>query len=548
METPLSISAPLQRKIKSGKEYNKYIPKASNTSNDFGNGKNNTIEGVEFMALWVLKHSSQVKDLAKILIGKTLKETVNNIYNFLYWHIQYLADGSLQNLHSPSSSWNNRKKGIDCKSFTIFAMCLLREMGVNAVIRQVKQPYFHPDLFTHVYVVVPINQQKKSYDNEDNYLIIDATKTPNTEVAFVDHKDKFMASHKYIGLNGPTQSKERLTSKEYRALGEFKARLLNAGFSSFMATEVLSYITGLFDAGYTRDQILVFPSQKGLHVKPDAKSSGKIFAPKSNGLNGNFDWIGDVIGGINTNNGSNNTTQSGSTAGEIFNVVSETGWFNSTFGAVFSNGLNLSCWGSSYSPKQSQEDVAVDLPFLLEESGLKNNPNSNTLSKFMNATGAYLGTAQNGQTLSAKCSRDGWAKTEQATILFQTQVLDLLRKSGYTITRGALTEGAYSTKLPGYARGRTFAWGTQYGGRPYKYYKYTVSGSGNGNISTPNTNTGGTPTGGGTVVVGSGNYTPTTPTTGNLNKKDNSNLIIGGIATAGIALLAFPKIKKALKK
>ena len=506
------------------------------------------------MALWILKHSNQVKDLARILKGKTLKEIVNNIYSFLYWHIQYLADGSLQNLHSPSSSWNNRTKGIDCKSFTIFAMCLLREMGVNAVIRQVKQPYFHPDLFTHVYVVIPINQQKKTFHNEDNYLIIDATKTPNTEVAYVGYKDKFMASHKYLGLNGPTQTAgrpQKLTSQEFKALRQFKERLLNAGFSSYMATQVLTYLTDLIEAGYSRNQILIIPSQQGLHVKPGEKIRGKIFTPSSNGLNGDFDWIGTIIGGINTSNGNNgnNSTQSGSTTEDIFNVVSETGWFNSTFGSVFSNGLNLSCWGSSYSPKQSQEDIAVDLPFLLEESGLKNNPSSSTLSKFMNATGAYLGTAQNGQTLSAKCSRDGWAKTEQATILFQSQVLDLLRSNGYTVTRGPLTEGAYSTKLPGYARGRTFAWGTQYGGRPYKYYKYTVSGSGNGNISTPNTNnnTGGTPTGGGTVVVGGGSYTPTTPTTGNLNKKNNSNLILGGIATAGIALLAFPKIKKAFK-
>jgi hypothetical protein len=161
--------------VKNGSSFSALIKKSENKTVSYGNGNNSTIEGVEFMADLINKSSHQVKTLAKKLKRNTLKETIASIHSFLTTYIQYKADDRLQNLYSPSSAWANRKEGVDCKSFTIFAVALLKEMGYSSIIRQVKQPQFYSDQFTHVYVVVPKNQQSKAVKSPDSYFVLDGT-------------------------------------------------------------------------------------------------------------------------------------------------------------------------------------------------------------------------------------------------------------------------------------------------------------------------------------------------------------------------------------
>ncbi len=221
MNNAVEISAPLKRNIEPGVKYDNLLPDVSCEAHNLGDGSNNTIEGVEFMANWIEKYAFQTTKLTEKLLheGKVsrddLGKTAQGIYNFLYHHIQYTADGELQQLRSPACAWQQRYQGVDCKSYTIFAMSILQNLGITAAIRQVKQPGFYPEQFTHVYVVIPVNQSVKSKIT-GKYHVVDATKHHNVEGDFLVKRDRIMSGLKYQGLNAPVESdKANLIRKNF---------------------------------------------------------------------------------------------------------------------------------------------------------------------------------------------------------------------------------------------------------------------------------------------------------------------------------------------
>lgn len=183
----------LKRKINTSKQYDKYF-KGTCKSTFIGTGDTNL--SIETMAKWVEKYNHQTEKFAfQFLKNQNLAELVESIYNFLHDNIQYKIDGLEQKIRSPFCSWNERQTGIDCKSYSVFASCLLTNLGVKHYLRKIKQPSFSPDQYTHVYVVVPVNQKSLKLDK---YYIIDATIHKNNEVAFIGKpKDKLMEN---VGL------------------------------------------------------------------------------------------------------------------------------------------------------------------------------------------------------------------------------------------------------------------------------------------------------------------------------------------------------------
>ena len=165
-----AINQLLYRPISRSKKYDKYFPKVSCQSTFLKEAT--TTGGLELMKQWSKKYAHQTEKIAKKLQGKTLPETINNIYNWLYNHLQYDADGYEQKLKSPACSYFMRFEGIDCKSYSLFASSILLNLGIAHKFRKVVQPS-DPNRWSHVYVVVP-------YKNQE--LIIDATKSINTEV------------------------------------------------------------------------------------------------------------------------------------------------------------------------------------------------------------------------------------------------------------------------------------------------------------------------------------------------------------------------------
>lgn len=227
------LSAGLYRPLQSGKYYDKYIKGTSCKVTSLKEG--DTFTTVQHMYNWVQKHLHHTVDLSPLLKGNSLADTANKIYRFLYSHIQYKADGAMQNLLSPGCTWATRKTGADCKTFSIFASSILTNLGIQHSIRQVTQPGYYPNEFTHVYVVIPENQKLKKL-NDEKVIVIDATRHENTEVQFIKKHDTLML---HQGLSSPAPSK---------ALCSFAGRNLRTGGNAAMrssAGKKLTHCRGL---------------------------------------------------------------------------------------------------------------------------------------------------------------------------------------------------------------------------------------------------------------------------------------------------------------
>jgi hypothetical protein len=199
------INLILKRRINNGDEFNHLIEKPKGQKVNLKKG--DTFYSVSMIRVWVETFYKQVAKLSQILKGKTVQETCDKIHYFLYYDIQYKADGVTQNLRSPANSWFNRREGIDCKSYSIFASSVLMNLGIKHYIRQIKQPTFNPKQYTHVYVVVPKNQVSGKLN--DGNFIIDGTIQSNKEPNYTDKKDVFMDQKlPHIGLNSPAPRKK----------------------------------------------------------------------------------------------------------------------------------------------------------------------------------------------------------------------------------------------------------------------------------------------------------------------------------------------------
>lgn len=202
--TKQEINLLLKRRIKKGDEFSDLIEKPKNQKVKLESG--DTFYSVKMMRIWAMTFYKQVTKLSKILKGNSIKETCDKVHYFLFYDIQYQADGQVQKIRSPANSWFNRREGIDCKSYSIFASCVLLNLGIKHYIRQIKQPNFNPKQFTHVYVVVPINQQSGKLT--DGYHIIDGTVEHNKEPKYTQKEDVFMSIKlPHVGLNCPAPKK-----------------------------------------------------------------------------------------------------------------------------------------------------------------------------------------------------------------------------------------------------------------------------------------------------------------------------------------------------
>jgi hypothetical protein len=174
----------LFRSLKNGNQYNSIIPSSQCKKSNEGNG--DTDFSVKKMVEVVKTYHWQMKDVATLLKKQSLADTVASIHDFAFWHFQYLADDEEQQLRSPACSWQQRHTGIDCKSYTIIASCLLTEMKISHLIRKVNYTDIL-EAYSHVYVVVPTDQKQNNLNK--GYYIIDGTLQNNEELDYITAKD-----------------------------------------------------------------------------------------------------------------------------------------------------------------------------------------------------------------------------------------------------------------------------------------------------------------------------------------------------------------------
>lgn len=454
------ISATLRRKLEPGKKYDKLIPAVSCVATDLGEG--DTFHTVEEMRDWITKYSWQTSKLAPLLNAGNLQQLAENIYRFLYNHVQYEADGALQQISSPACTWNKRKEGVDCKSFSVFASSILTNLGINHAIRQVRQPGFNPDNFTHVYVVVFQDQDQQSYSNDAPTFVIDATRHHNEEVTFLEKSDLMMLQH--VGLNAPSEiPTQKIMEDNFKRFCLFlKEHGVAVATVQALIDEVYYYLNREIDPEF---QII----EHGVSV------NGKPFT---------FQLDTDIAYQKEIGLGVVVTGAAALTAGKALMKMLPSDFLGNTFGAIFANGFDLSCWNASYSESKAQEALTVDIPYLLNEySGLPEalqNGNINLINQkfdvYLNAMAGYIADSQNGQRSKfASCTRKGYALREKGAREAREQVISILKSQGFQFTKTGTQPGLIEThSMPSYAEGTHYRWGHK-ASTAYDYETYELT-------------------------------------------------------------------------
>lgn len=192
------MSDSLRRKILDGKQYESLLPKVVCERRFVGKGS--TDFSVSQMKNCVTEFNYQTKPIARLLNASELGQLCNNVHVFLFNHFDYDADTDDQFLRSPACSWYHRYSGIDCKSYTIVASCILTNLQVNHFIRKVS--YDEPGNYTHVYAIIPVDQSISNWEDLGDYYMIDGTIPTMKELDYKYAKDEFMSGMKHYVLNG----------------------------------------------------------------------------------------------------------------------------------------------------------------------------------------------------------------------------------------------------------------------------------------------------------------------------------------------------------
>lgn len=460
-----SIDAMLYRPLKSGIQYNGLIPPYQGQEYNFDKDTDNstTYDTLKYMAQWSNKYAYQMKKIAPLLKGATIQETANKIYQFLYKHFQYKLDGSLQNLYSPSAAWHFRKTGFDCKTYSLLASCILQNLNIKHSFRMVQQAGIMPGEWSHVYVVVP--------DNSTEY-VIDATTHTNKQVSYTKKHDYSMKhlglASPYINVLGCACQGKPITRNGLGAPGNLENTISNfhvflnelekKGVPKTVTDKMLSLVRYNVENG-------IDPNMEEIVKKAFATSGklGQILPVSSLQPSGYTTYSApkpsaNSIAIQGTNLSSIVGAATGLITGNPLALLSLIP-IEKTFGQVFANGFDLSCWGASYSEQKAKLDIEKDIPFMAQWSGLDRVANTETYDRFLNITQAYLMDAQNGQQSKyAACTRKGHALRQKAIEELRNNTADAFTQNGYKLISNGVRKNQLTIQggLPGYAVGNTF--------------------------------------------------------------------------------------------
>lgn len=188
-----------KRKVRSGKEYDSMFPRP--------NGKNilikkeaNVRDTVTFIQEAVPKTTQDTERIAPLLKGKTLEETCQNIWEFVYDHIPYKRDRpGIEEVRRPARAWHDRNHpdengevGVDCDCYTVFISSILHNLKIPHVLRITKYWKRDPSeiRWQHIYPVVPVDGINGDADYRQDYIVLDCVKEAfDDEEPYLEKKD-----------------------------------------------------------------------------------------------------------------------------------------------------------------------------------------------------------------------------------------------------------------------------------------------------------------------------------------------------------------------
>ena len=161
--SPLSAK---YRTIKDGSKYDRLFPEPELKKTVLK--KNGSVDDtVQLMKKIIKEYSYQVRGLAKILKGKSIKESAENVFNFVFDYIKYNVEKGEQ-LRTPAYTWYcaqvcarqgnqfDAKNSADCDCMSIFCGSLFYEMKIPFALRiaAYKDEWGNVGNWQHVYVIV----------------------------------------------------------------------------------------------------------------------------------------------------------------------------------------------------------------------------------------------------------------------------------------------------------------------------------------------------------------------------------------------------------
>lgn len=199
----LGFVADHRRVVKDGSKYDHLIPPSSG-SYDIINPNGTVKHTVAEMDRFTRATLDDTKRLAPTLRGNTLVETLRNVFNFWYNHIQYKLDKEgVEELRRPKRTWRDGQvltrnpktepqAGVDCDCFSIAVASTLLNLGIDCKFRITA----YDGGWQHVYVVVPLPS------NREKYWVIDCVLNSFNEEKIFSKKFDYNMSSTLSGLSG----------------------------------------------------------------------------------------------------------------------------------------------------------------------------------------------------------------------------------------------------------------------------------------------------------------------------------------------------------
>lgn len=164
----LGLVANSKRKIKNGLAFNKFFNLKEVKGDEVTLIANGSVyDTLTEMKKMATRYKGQTKFISEKLKADSIEQSLNNLWDFLYTHVQYKKDHPLrEQLRTPIRTWKDRQTGVDCDCYSIFISTVLKNWNIPHAFRMAA---YSAD-FQHVYVVVPTDGSLKF---RNDYVVID---------------------------------------------------------------------------------------------------------------------------------------------------------------------------------------------------------------------------------------------------------------------------------------------------------------------------------------------------------------------------------------
>jgi hypothetical protein len=269
--TGLALSAG-PRTVKDGTRYNRYFPKVDNQRKRIV--RDGDVDNVVEMAIGIVRvHYKEAMPIAKVLQGRSIKETASNIFDFAYSYLQYRRDKpGVEELRTPARSWYDgqvrhkqmgvENAGIDCDDYSIFCGSILQCLGIPFKFRITK--YNGRDYFQHIYVYIPAT------DKNPEIIIDPVLDRFDYEKPYSEQKDNFNMASLYAveGLAGMPIEMLSGIDDDGRLVDIVTGRTLMEGFDGLGNIDTDDFLNRtLHYLIQTRDAIVANPQMMGNYTK-----------------------------------------------------------------------------------------------------------------------------------------------------------------------------------------------------------------------------------------------------------------------------------------